>query len=1122
MKRFLILLYSMLAILASADAATKILGTPQASVDRMYQFVKSKNPGSSFTREIAEQFYTQGVRWGIRGDIALCQSCIETGWFRYTGGTAVTPDDHNYCGLGVTQLGKKGCQFATVAEGVSAQLQHLWAYATTASLPSGWTLVDPRFNYVNRGCAPYWENLGSGKWASAVGYGADIISIYNEMTNFSVANPSLKADMASIEFAVTQGSASPTKSVNITGQNLSSAIIFNSSSSVFSVTTSNWNDYTGGTLIITLDTSRNPGTYSGYIAVQSGSGDDKQRIEIKCAATIKAAAEAPSIAIEPNEISLTAKQGEVSPSRDVTVSAKNLTTDMTYTSNSSAIIVQPGNDWNPRSGGTLTITLDTSKGAGSYNGYVAVQTSSSTRATVNVNGTILKKDGTDSTTLDFKEIWNHSETSGDKDWETSVRNFDYADGKLYCVHNNSSIKIIDARTGSELGTLSTNGVTGGVITLCDVRVHEGRVYASNIGNSSSPLKVYVWETDSSDPTLLLSTTDMQNATRLGDCIDVYGTYPSDLWLTFANDNSTATRIVQFNLRNGIWTTKALNATTDGSKSLASGVSTRVRFSPLGFWIDGKNIQPTFLNTNGVKQYSLSATDCTHGNDFATFTFEKSNYILSTNYLNKAASTYSDGIMRLYDISAGWNSPIAKADFPANGLGTTRNTNTTGSLRVNVTGTTVEAWILTTAQGMAYYRSGELDDDTGGDSETDVPLPTSFTTDWCYSAANGTSATFMDPSNDYTRNMTMNGDKLYIVQRNASDADIAIVNAHSGSKTGTLPSTGLSASNWKYSSVANLGGTIVACNLAFGATSSLKAYAWSNDNATPSIILETTDHGARSGDLMTAYGTINNGKLYFTSNTGYEGKIYVYTVTNGSASPTPEIITLKNASGATYDLGGGFAVIEARGQKDGSIVATGKNGSTAIFSSDGTLIKELNKSAVGGNTLGTSYFPFRHGKHDLAATISYRNGVQQGYLNLVDVTEGMDSPKIINSYASLGAAGVSNSTFVTTAIAKSEGNKIHLWALIPKQGIAKYTAMSSTTSTETINSDISAIELRYNGLEVYTTNGETTRLRIIGMTGIIVAEAIDHKLSTTGLPQGIYIAVATLADGSTKTIKISVR
>ena len=124
MKRFFISTF-LLNLFVAMFAATPILGTNEATVDQLYNFVRAQN--SSFDREIAEQFIAVSAKYGLRGDIALCQSIVETGWFKYTGGTAVTPDDHNYCGLGVTQLGQKGCQFSTVKEGVTAQIQHLYA-----------------------------------------------------------------------------------------------------------------------------------------------------------------------------------------------------------------------------------------------------------------------------------------------------------------------------------------------------------------------------------------------------------------------------------------------------------------------------------------------------------------------------------------------------------------------------------------------------------------------------------------------------------------------------------------------------------------------------------------------------------------------------------------------------------------------------------------------------------------------------------------------------------------------------------------------------------------------------------------------------------------------------------
>jgi hypothetical protein len=190
---------------------------------------------------------------------------------------------------------------------------------------------------------------------------------------------------------------------------------------------------------------------------------------------------------------------------------------------------------------------------------------------------------------------------------------------------------------------------------------------------------------------------------------------------------------------------------------------------------------------------------------------------------------------------------------------------------------------------------------------------------------------MNPANEYTRNMVLNNGKLYVVQRDPDNGtgNIQIINANTGVASGTLSKSGLSGDAYIFASVANMGGTIVACNLAYSSTSTLRVYSWSSDSATPSILLETTNHGGRAGDLMSASGTINNGKLYFASN-DQSGKIYVYTVTNGVASTTPQIVTLKNASGSAFDMGGTFAVVEIKANEDGTFWATGKAGVPTLY------------------------------------------------------------------------------------------------------------------------------------------------------------------------------------------------
>lgn len=178
MKRSVLLLLLLSAFFGWVSAATPIAGSHRVDAATLTRFVQRHNP--AFDPAIAEAFISVGTRYGIRGDVALCQAILETGWFKYEGGTAVTPEMHNYCGLGVTRLGLKGCEFETVEQGVAAMLQHLYAYCCTDPLPEGEELLDPRFALVARGCAATWEDL-SGRWAMNPAYGTNILSIYSSL-----------------------------------------------------------------------------------------------------------------------------------------------------------------------------------------------------------------------------------------------------------------------------------------------------------------------------------------------------------------------------------------------------------------------------------------------------------------------------------------------------------------------------------------------------------------------------------------------------------------------------------------------------------------------------------------------------------------------------------------------------------------------------------------------------------------------------------------------------------------------------------------------------------------------------------------------------------------------------
>lgn len=130
--------------------------------------ILSNNP--SFNIDIAKAFFELAPKYNVDPTMAIAQSILETGWFKFAG-SSVSPSQNNFCGLGATGGGVAGAAFKTFEEGIHAQLQHLFAYGCKDALPAGITVVDPRFSLVTRGIAQYWEQL-AGRWACP-GYDKD-------------------------------------------------------------------------------------------------------------------------------------------------------------------------------------------------------------------------------------------------------------------------------------------------------------------------------------------------------------------------------------------------------------------------------------------------------------------------------------------------------------------------------------------------------------------------------------------------------------------------------------------------------------------------------------------------------------------------------------------------------------------------------------------------------------------------------------------------------------------------------------------------------------------------------------------------------------------------------------
>jgi hypothetical protein len=167
-----------------------ILGEPLATKKQCVEYINKKNPLPLITTsidELVDTFYEEGIKEGVRPDVALAQSLHETGYFRYGGD--VSPFQNNYAGIGATGNRVKGASFSTPTLGVRSQIQHLLAYSTTR-LPVE-PIVDPRYTILAKlpekyGQIKTWQEL-SGNWAvPGVGYGDKILKIHREILNMPI------------------------------------------------------------------------------------------------------------------------------------------------------------------------------------------------------------------------------------------------------------------------------------------------------------------------------------------------------------------------------------------------------------------------------------------------------------------------------------------------------------------------------------------------------------------------------------------------------------------------------------------------------------------------------------------------------------------------------------------------------------------------------------------------------------------------------------------------------------------------------------------------------------------------------------------------------------------------
>lgn len=178
---------STVAGLSARDGPT-ILGPALLGPDDMAAFVRARglSDPSVDLGVLAATYVDEGNAEGVRADLAWAQSIIETGFFGFAG-SMVRAGDNNFAGIGACDSCTSGFRYGTPQLGVRAQIQLLRTYAdpkVTAKALSRPAVGKAPEQVGVRGCCSTWMAL-SGRWATGPQYGIKILTVYNQMLQFT-------------------------------------------------------------------------------------------------------------------------------------------------------------------------------------------------------------------------------------------------------------------------------------------------------------------------------------------------------------------------------------------------------------------------------------------------------------------------------------------------------------------------------------------------------------------------------------------------------------------------------------------------------------------------------------------------------------------------------------------------------------------------------------------------------------------------------------------------------------------------------------------------------------------------------------------------------------------------
>lgn len=266
-------------------------------------------------------------------------------------------------------------------------------------------------------------------------------------------------------------------------------------------------------------------------------------------------------------------------------------------------------------------------------------------------------------------------------------------------NGSTSVRVVDALTGADAGTLSVTGISGGLFVVNDAGVTEdGKILVGNMTtdatNPANPFKVYMYDHLGSDPAVAIAYTSAL-AERLGDKFFVRGNYAAgtaEVWAAVANQP----KVLKWTMSGGTFNQTPQVITL--SVAITAGSPAVLPLPNGDFYYNGNGISPIRFSSTGT------ALDTVPGGIVAS----GSNAMVYLGAINRTTDEYiavfqygaGNENFRVFVVPDG-NSKLATVYGVSNTLGGNGNGNGTGdvAMRVLENGTRV-VYVMSTNNGFS--------------------------------------------------------------------------------------------------------------------------------------------------------------------------------------------------------------------------------------------------------------------------------------------------------------------------------------------------------------------------------------------------------------------------------------